>query len=84
MFFRLKVLVGLSLLAVGALAGCTDAPMASEDVVEEFGQSEQSLCANGDGVGSGRDLATFLSPTPLLGESLRPPSWPIYSNPAAP
>lgn len=52
MSFRFQGLVGLSLFAFGALAGCTDAPMTGEDLVEEFGQIEQGMCANGDGVNS--------------------------------
>jgi len=51
-FFSFKGLVGVSLLAAGALIGCTDAPMDGADLVEEFGQTEQSMCANGDGVNS--------------------------------
>ena len=41
-----KKLIGFSLLALGLVAGCNEAPMSSE----EIGQNEQALCANGDGV----------------------------------
>jgi hypothetical protein len=47
-----KQLLGLSLLALGVAAGCNEAPMTSEelDEIPQFGQTEEALCANGDGV----------------------------------
>lgn len=46
--------MGLSALAIGAFAACTDAPMTSDELADdlELGQSEEALCANGDGVNS--------------------------------
>jgi hypothetical protein len=43
-----KKILGLSLFALGIAAGCTEAPMTSEDI----GQNQEALCANGDGVNS--------------------------------
>jgi hypothetical protein len=52
-FLRLNGLAVLSLLALGGIVGCGEAPMSSDELDDvEFGQSEQSLCANGDGVNS--------------------------------
>jgi hypothetical protein len=47
-FSRFNGLVGVSLLALSTIVGCTEAPMTSE----EIGQNEEALCANGDGVNS--------------------------------
>jgi hypothetical protein len=48
----LKKLFGLSVVALGIAAGCNEAPMTSEDMALELGQSEEALCSNGDGVNS--------------------------------
>ena len=45
-----KKLVGFSLLSVALFSGCTEAPMTTDDIEMELGQSEDALCANGDGV----------------------------------
>lgn len=44
----IKKIFGLSLFALGAATGCTEAPMTSD----EIGQNQEALCANGDGVNS--------------------------------
>jgi hypothetical protein len=43
-----KKFIGFSLVALVAAAGCTEAPMTSEEIAQE----EQALCSNGDGVNS--------------------------------
>jgi len=50
-----KKFIGLSLfgMSIAALAaGCNEAPMSSDELDEELGQTEQAMCANGDGVNS--------------------------------
>ena len=50
-----KKFIGLSLfgLSIAAIAGgCNEAPMSTDELDEEFGQTEQAMCANGDGVNS--------------------------------
>jgi hypothetical protein len=47
-FKHIQSVVGLSLFALTAAAGCTEAPMTEEDI----GQNQEALCANGDGVNS--------------------------------
>ncbi len=44
--------MGISLLALTSMVGCGEAPMTAEEMVEEYGQVEQGMCANGDGVNS--------------------------------
>jgi hypothetical protein len=44
----IKKLAGLSIIALGTLLGCTEAPMTSEDIAT----NEEALCSNGDGVNS--------------------------------
>ena len=57
----IKKFLGLSLVALGVAAGCTDVPMTgsdleqaeSEEALEStIGQNAEALCANGDGVNS--------------------------------
>ena len=45
-----KKLVGLSLLSVALFSGCNEAPMTTDDLEMELGQSEDAMCANSDGV----------------------------------
>jgi hypothetical protein len=47
-FKHIQSVVGLSLLTLTAVVGCTEAPMTEEDI----GQNQEALCANGDGVNS--------------------------------